>query len=96
MVTSRYLPGSANGPPSPTAGRDLASPERRADRTVVFTVYVLSSLSHKKSYVGTTDNIERRIFEHNSGKMAYSKRYRPWKVLKNILHSPKREIEKIF
>jgi hypothetical protein len=28
--------------------------------------------------------------------MAYSKRYRPWKVLKNILHSPKREIEKIF
>lgn len=46
-----------------------------------YTVYILRSLSAKKSYVGVTDNIERRIKEHNSGKHFYTKRYAPWEVI---------------
>ncbi|MCH7828465.1 GIY-YIG nuclease family protein [Patescibacteria group bacterium] len=46
-----------------------------------YIVYILQSLSAKKSYVGVTDNIERRIKEHNSGKHFYTKRHTPWKVI---------------
>ena len=47
----------------------------------MYKVYVLKSLSAAKSYTGITDNIERRIVEHNSGKHFYTKRYTPWRVL---------------
>jgi len=44
-------------------------------------VYVLKSKVAKKSYVGMTSNIERRLEEHNSGKNFYTKRYLPWEIL---------------
>ena len=44
-------------------------------------VYVLKSEHHKKSYVGHTDNLARRLKEHNEGKANYSRRYRPWKII---------------
>ena len=46
-----------------------------------YIVYILRSLSAKKSYVGVTDNIKRRIKEHNSGKNFYTKRHRPWEII---------------
>ena len=46
-----------------------------------YTIYILRSLSAKKSYVGVTDNIERRIKEHNNGKHFYTKRHVPWEVI---------------
>jgi len=53
----------------------------------MFYVYVLSSTEYKKSYVGCTDSIERRLTEHNSGKMVFTKRYKPWR----LIHSEKFE-----
>lgn len=47
----------------------------------MYYVYVLSSLKYTKSYVGTCDNIDRRITEHNAGKMIFSRRYKPWKII---------------
>ena len=47
----------------------------------MFTVYVLKSEIAAKSYVGFTNNIERRITEHNAGKHSYTKRHLPWKVI---------------
>ena len=44
----------------------------------MFTVYVLQSTVASKAYVGFTNNIERRIAEHNAGKHSYTKRYMPW------------------
>ena len=42
-------------------------------------VYVLYSMSAQKSYVGYTNDIERRIFEHNVSKIrGFTSRYRPW------------------
>jgi putative endonuclease len=50
-------------------------------RTDMYLVYVLKSNVFPKSYVGFTNNIERRLKEHNSGKHAYTKRYCPWTVV---------------
>lgn len=47
----------------------------------MYIVYVLKSLSAKKSYVGFTNNIKERLRQHNSGQNYYSKRYMPWKLI---------------
>ena len=44
-------------------------------------VYILYSEEHNKIYIGYTNNIERRIREHNSGKSAYTKKYKPWRIV---------------
>ena len=46
-----------------------------------FYVYVLRSIEYKRSYVGFTSNVERRLKEHNSGKTRSTKPYRPWVLL---------------
>ena len=47
----------------------------------MYHVYVLKSVRARKSYVGVTDDIKRRLKEHNSGKMRFTKRYKPWELL---------------
>jgi len=47
----------------------------------MYTIYILRSVSAKKTYVGQTNNLARRLVEHNSGKHAYTKRYVPWQVI---------------
>lgn len=47
----------------------------------MYYVYILKSKNFKKSYAGFTDNIERRLKEHNSGKNFYTKRYKPWVII---------------
>jgi putative endonuclease len=46
-----------------------------------YNVYILSSRVSKKSYVGITNDIDRRLREHNSGKHFYTKRHVPWVVI---------------
>jgi len=47
-----------------------------------FYVYVLGSnkKGHKKTYVGWTNNIKKRLYKHNIGKGAKSTRGRKWKI----------------
>jgi len=47
----------------------------------MFVVYILKSKIARKSYVGFTNNIERRLREHNSGNHFYTKRYKPWEII---------------
>ena len=47
----------------------------------MFEVYVLKSEKAKKSYVESTNDIQRRLTEHNSGKCFYTKRYLPWRLI---------------
>jgi len=44
-------------------------------------VYILKSETCEKTYVGMTNNLERRIKEHNSGKSKYTSKFIPWKVI---------------
>jgi putative endonuclease len=44
-------------------------------------VYVLGSLSDRQFYVGLTDNLPKRIQEHNAGRVSSTKRRVPFKFL---------------
>ncbi|MDZ7611796.1 MAG: GIY-YIG nuclease family protein [Candidatus Moranbacteria bacterium] len=44
-------------------------------------VYVLLSLKDNCRYIGSTNNLERRIREHNSGQVRSTKNRRPLKLL---------------
>lgn len=47
----------------------------------MFYVYVLKSKRDEKLYVGHTDNLKRRITEHNSGKVNSTKPRRPLELI---------------
>jgi putative endonuclease len=53
--------------------------------TLSYTVYILKSDSTSQFYIGHTDNLERRISEHNDPsceRTQYTKRHRgPWKCV---------------
>ncbi len=47
----------------------------------MYYVYILKSETKEKTYVGFTNNLERRIKEHNSGKSKFTSKYIPWRVV---------------
>jgi putative endonuclease len=44
-------------------------------------VYLLKSSQGNHFYVGYTSDIDRRLAEHHQGKVYYTKRYRPWRLV---------------
>ncbi len=59
-------------------------------------LYILHSKLHRKTYVGITGNLERRIKQHNWGTSAYIKKYGPWVIIykeyyKTMTEARKRE-----
>ena len=44
-------------------------------------VYAIQSVSRKYIYVGLSNNLERRLREHNQGKGAATRPYRPFVLL---------------
>ena len=54
-------------------------------------VYILRSLKvSDKLYVGSTDDITRRMHEHNSGTQIYSRRYAPWELVTYVVFSDRK------
>jgi putative endonuclease len=47
----------------------------------MFYVYAITSLSRNYIYVGLTNNLERRISEHNSGQNRSTKAYKPFDLI---------------
>ena len=47
----------------------------------MFYSYILKSKKDASYYYGSTDNIRRRLLEHNSGKVTYSKAHRPYEIV---------------
>jgi putative endonuclease len=47
----------------------------------VYKVYVLKSLAYNQIYIGSTNDLTRRLKEHNSGSEISTKRYMPWEVV---------------
>ena len=49
---------------------------------IMFSVYILYSPSSSKTYVGFTNNIMRRLEEHNfTESKGFTLRYRPWVLI---------------
>ena len=44
-------------------------------------VYVLKSLKTGRRYVGSSDNVDRRIMEHNAGKSKSTRHGIPWELI---------------
>ncbi|MBP9103514.1 MAG: GIY-YIG nuclease family protein [Chitinophagaceae bacterium] len=44
-------------------------------------IYAIKSLSRNYLYVGMTNDLERRIAEHNNGENKSTKAYRPFKLI---------------
>ena len=47
----------------------------------MFYVYVLYSEIYNRTYTGMTQDIERRVKEHNSKQNKSTKAYTPWKII---------------
>ena len=65
----------------------------------IYYVYVLISINFDKSYIGFTNNLERRLKEHNRGTSKYTRIYKPWEIIyfeKFETREEAREREKYF
>lgn len=47
----------------------------------MFYVYVLRSMKNGRFYTGSTDDVNRRLFEHNKGKSKSTKYLRPFELI---------------
>jgi putative endonuclease len=54
----------------------------------------LRSKAVDKTYVGITNNIERRLIEHNNGEHVYTKKYIPWEIIHSEIFSKRPEARK--
>ncbi len=46
-----------------------------------YVVYILYSISLDRTYTGHTDNVEKRLKQHNAGKTRSTGSGRPWRVI---------------
>lgn len=54
----------------------------------MYIVYAIKSLTRNYIYVGLTDNLERRLHQHNNGLNKTTKAYRPFELIyKEVLGS---------
>jgi putative endonuclease len=47
----------------------------------MYYVYIIKSIKFKNMYIGQTNNLVKRLAEHNTGKSLYTKKYLPWKLV---------------
>lgn len=48
----------------------------------MYWVYILRSLSHADTiYIGSTNDLEERVQQHNAGRSPSTKRYLPWALV---------------
>jgi putative endonuclease len=44
-------------------------------------VYILKSLRNGRFYIGSTQDVEKRFIEHNTGKSEYTSKSCPWELV---------------
>ena len=55
-------------------------------------VYILQSKKNSKYYIGSTQNIEQRIIEHNVGHGGqFTKKHKPWRLVRYKEYSSVKE-----
>ncbi|MFA6077090.1 MAG: GIY-YIG nuclease family protein [Candidatus Paceibacterota bacterium] len=47
----------------------------------MFKVYILKSLNYNRYYIGHSADVEKRLREHNIGKVHSTKAYKSWKIV---------------
>ena len=60
------------------AGRRPEGSARRGCKRIMNCIYILKSLKDNKQYIGSTNNIEKRMLAHNKGRVTSTKSRRPF------------------
>lgn len=47
----------------------------------MFTVYILKSLKDNKRYIGYTNDMKRRLYEHNNGLVISTRNRKPFELI---------------
>jgi putative endonuclease len=47
----------------------------------MYYLYIIKSLRNKRYYVGSTNDVDRRLIEHNSGKSKYTRMTKPFELV---------------
>jgi len=47
----------------------------------MYYVYILKSINYNEIYTGSTNDLKRRLVEHNNGNEISTKRYKPWRLI---------------
>ncbi|PIR92743.1 hypothetical protein COU01_00135 [Candidatus Falkowbacteria bacterium CG10_big_fil_rev_8_21_14_0_10_44_15] len=47
----------------------------------MYYVYILYSKKLKKRYIGSSNDLQRRLVEHNSGNCSFTSQGTPWKLI---------------
>ncbi|MBN2854428.1 GIY-YIG nuclease family protein, partial [Patescibacteria group bacterium] len=48
----------------------------------MFYVYIIQSINSPKIfYTGFSEDIEKRLTDHNKGKSPYTNKFKPWKII---------------
>lgn len=58
-----------------------------------FAYLLRSETDPERTYVGLTDNLERRLAEHNEGKSIHTNKFRPWKLMTSIAFDERENAE---
>ena len=56
----------------------------RSNGRTMWNVYVIKSSVNRSYYIGSTNRLEQRIREHNSGKVRSTKAFRPYVLVKQF------------
>ncbi len=57
---------------------------------IMYFTYILYSQKLDKFYIGSTDNLDRRLMEHNRGKGNYTKNGVPWELIFREVYETRR------
>jgi len=56
----------------------------------MYYVYIIQSISHPDQiYVGCTEDIDKRLSNHNSGTTLHTDKFKPWKLVSYIAFNDK-------
>ena len=56
----------------------------------MYCVYIIQSINHPDQiYVGCTENLDKRLSNHNSGSTTHTEKYKPWKLVVYIAFDEK-------
>ena len=56
----------------------------------MYYVYIIRSINHSDQlYVGVTENLKKRLSDHNCGTTTHTDKYKPWEVISYIAFNHK-------
>jgi putative endonuclease len=73
-------------------------PRQGGEKRVTFTTYILQNIQNQRYYIGSTNDLDRRLSEHNRGQTRSTNRKGFWIVIytelfQNSLEAHRRELK---